>query len=627
MTRKNVLTRTREKRAHALFASSKWHEAKALYEEIARVDRINPDILTMLSIVNRKIGITDAAESYSRQAIALQPKVARAHQALGAALHAQGDRVSAIASYRRSLSIDPKDADSHYLLGVALRETGKISEAATAFRKASELRPNFLEAWSNLGAALVIVGETKEAAQALNHALRLCPTAPQVLCNLGGILQREGRFSDALEFYQRALQADPNSFDAVGGMATLLEKTYRLEEAAAIVNEGLKQAPESVALLLVAAKLARRDSRFEEAIEILERLKAKEPSPEVAGEIYSILGQLYDRQYDAARAYQHIVEANRLTSLAILNNPRPQTYLEKISLIKSTLSADLPACEDLGELGEVDSPIFLLGFPRSGTTLLEQVLDSHPALQSLEEKPTVQVVAAAYAKLTQGRKSPLASLTPSEIEGLRETYWSEVARYVERRPGTILIDKMPLSTVHAPLLWRVFPNTKFIFSVRHPCDVCLSCLMQNFGINEAMASFFTIEDTVHLYTEVMSLWQRYTTALPLRYHCVRYEDLVANLEHEARATLGFLEVEWDERVLDHTEHARRRGTINTASYHQVTQPIYQDAKYRWKRYSNEFEPYMDALRPFIKYFGYAEEDSPESDGRTFLSKNSNPSTA
>ncbi len=261
--------------------------------------------------------------------------------------------------------------------------------------------------------------------------------------------------------------------------------------------------------------------------------------------------------------------------------------------------ADKAASED-------DAPVFLVGFPRSGTTLLEQILDCHPALQALEEMPAAAAMEQVFLGWVGDRVEAIADLEPLQISELRQAYFAETARHLERRPGTTLVDKLPLNLIRVPLIWRVFPNARFILALRHPCDVCLSCFMQSFAANEAMSSFYTLENTVRTYAEVMGLWQDYTRALPLRYHAIRYEDMVTDFEKETRALLDFLGVGWNEAVLNHTEHARQRSNINTPSYHQVTQPIYLHAKYRWRRYAREFEPMMPILRPFMERFGYTD---------------------
>jgi tetratricopeptide (TPR) repeat protein len=511
----------------------------------------------------------------------------------------------ALACYRKAISLRPDFAETHYFLANALRETGSHGEAVNSYRQAVRLQPDFVEALSNLGAALTMLGDIQEAASVLNRAIILQPNSPQVLCNQGHILQGDGRLVAALEKYQRALELSPDSLDAVSNVATLLEKTNRLDEAQTMVDRELPRAPDNPALLVAAAKLARRARNFDEAIAFLERAIKQTLTMETAGEVHLHIGQMYDRRGDADRAYAHLVEGNRLTARVTEGmNKEQASYLERVERVRAYLTDDLA---NVGrDVDDSPSPVFLLGFPRSGTTLLEQILDSHPALQTLEEKGTVSAMVRAFEDMAQGRENALAELTDQQVAQLRHIYFDEVARYIQLQSGNLLVDKMPLNTVNVHLIWRVFPQAKFILAIRHPCDACFSCFMQNFRINEAMASFFTLESAAQVYGGVMQTWLEAAAKLPLDYHRIRYEDLVADFEGETRALLDFLGVGWDDRVLDHTEHAIKRGTINTPSYHQVTQPIYQHAKYRWKRYARQFEPVLPMLQPYIDYFGYKE---------------------
>jgi hypothetical protein len=252
------------------------------------------------------------------------------------------------------------------------------------------------------------------------------------------------------------------------------------------------------------------------------------------------------------------------------------------------------------------APIFMIGFPRSGTTLLEQILGSHPDLQTLEEKDTVATMLKSFLAMAGDSEHALAELDQTQILRLRKEYFDRAAHHISLRPGALLVDKMPLNTAYVPLLWRVFPHAKFILSIRHPCDVCLSCFMQNFAINEGMVGFFTLEDTSQIYSLVMGAWRKYAQELPLNYWQIRYEDLIEDVEGQAHQLLDFIGVPWNDAVLSHTEYAQQRTNIRTPSYHQVTQPIYQRAKYRWKRYEKEFAPVIEVLQPFIEQFGYSE---------------------
>lgn len=606
MAKQNVLTRSKKNKAAELYRMNRLEEAATLYASVCRIDSFDVDAWLVRAEIDRKLGRLAEAEAYCRSAIAADPQSTAVHQALGAVLLARKRGDEAIAAFRNAVRLRPDIAQSHYFLGNALRESDALNEAVASYRRAIELEPGFVEALSNLGAVLLALGQIPDAVEVLNKAVTLRPGAPQILCNLGNILEREARLGEALEKYQRALKLAPDFIDAVTHTAALLEKINRLEEAAELVNRHLPRMPENHELLVVAAKLARRENRFDDAIRLLERALTQPMSPAVAGQIHLHLGQMYDRKGDASRAFACLSEGNRLVALSTASTTENQNrYLERVERIRAYLTPDLALAPAL-PLEQGTAPVFLVGFPRSGTTLLEQILDSHPALQTLEEKGTVAALIHAFEVLTEGRENPLVSLTHGDVEQLRGAYFAEVDRHIRRRSDCLLVDKMPLNTVNVHLLWRIFPDAKFILAVRHPCDVCFSSFMQNFLINEAMAGFFTLESGARIYSEVMRTWQEAVRLLPLDYHQIRYEDLVADFESETRALLEFLGVGWNESVAGHTEHAIRRGTINTPSYHQVTQPIYQHAKYRWRRYASQFEPVLPVLQPFIDYFGYAD---------------------
>lgn len=612
MAKPNVLIRSKKAKAEELFNRNQLGEADALFAEISRAAPADVESLVMRGLIHRKQGLLREAEELCRRALKLKPDFAWAHQVLGTALQSQGNLAQAISCYQRAIQLKPDFADACYLLANAQRESDALREAAASYRQAIKLQPDFVEALCNLGAVLTALGDVQEAARVLSKANTLRPNTPQILSNLGNILQRDGRNAEALEKYQRALQLSPDSLDAISNVAALLEKTNRIDEAQVLVDRELPRHPDDPLLLLVAAKLARRAKNFDLAIELLEQALRQAIPANMAGEANMLLGQMYDRRGDADRAFAHLAEGNRLAELASTEtNARQSSYLERVRRSHSYLTDKLASIDVAAPVAaEEPVPVFLLGFPRSGTTLLEQILDSHPRLQSLEEKGTVLAMVKAFEEMAQGRKDALAELTDAQVAELRKVYFAEVARYIKLQPGNLLVDKGPLHTTDVHIIWRMFPQAKFILAIRHPCDVCFSCFMQNFQINEAMSSFLTLESTAQTYREVMQTWLDAVRLLPLDYHRVRYEDLVADFETETRALLDFLGVGWNDSVLGHTEHAIKRGTINTASYHQVTQPIYQHAKYRWKRYAKHFESVLPVLQPFIEYFGYAEPADP-----------------
>lgn len=217
-------------------------------------------------------------------------------------------------------------------------------------------------------------------------------------------------------------------------------------------------------------------------------------------------------------------------------------------------------------------------------------------------------IVGGIARGLEGYPGALAALSPERIGDLRAQYMAQAARYLDPAGGDRFIDKMPLNIIDLGLIVRLFPGARIILALRHPCDCCLSCFMQSFVANDAMANFHTLEDAAGLYAEVMGLWAEYRRLLPMNVHRIRYEDLVGDLEGEARRLLDFLELEWDERVLEYSRHARERKQITTPSYNQVTEAIYTRARYRWQRYEEQMAPIMPLLAPYIEAFGYGESD-------------------
>lgn len=224
----------------------------------------------------------------------------------------------------------------------------------------------------------------------------------------------------------------------------------------------------------------------------------------------------------------------------------------------------------------------------------------------MEERPASARLEQAFLELTGGLPQMPRTLDEERLAALRRIYRDEAARHVSPCKGGRIVDKLPLNTVRVPLLWRVFPDAKFILAIRHPCDVALSCLMQSFGPNDAMAGFTSLENIAEIYARVMRVWEGFADRLPLQWQAIRYEVLIADVEGETRRLLEFLGVPWDDAVLQYTHHARQRVAIRTPSYHQVTQPIYQHASFRWKRYEDAFRPILPMLQPFIDRFGYQE---------------------
>jgi hypothetical protein len=200
----------------------------------------------------------------------------------------------------------------------------------------------------------------------------------------------------------------------------------------------------------------------------------------------------------------------------------------------------------------------------------------------------------------------LLRLSDSDLESLRALYWTETERYLgaRRHSAKVVVDKNPFYSTRTALIHLLFPDARFVFALRHPRAVILSCFMQPFGRNPALANFTSLLGSAGQYQRVMRLWLQYRRYLPLQVHELRYEALVADKEARLRETLEFLGLPWDDTLSDHVSHARKRGRIYTPSYHQVSQPIYTDAVDRWRNYEKYLAEAGDLVQPFVTEFGY-----------------------
>ncbi len=525
------------------------------------------------------------------------PGLSDAYYFLGASHQVQGNNDEALQNYRRVLEANPDHTAAHFNTGILLQQENKDAQAIIHFRRVTELKPDHLQAYICLALAAKNLELADTAIKALRSAITLAPDNACIQVDLGTLLKQQNLYGQAIVCHQQALTLDPGNANAHYQLADIFEMTNQLIESEHHLRQSLALEPENPLTRRLAATLLRRQGKINEAIAQLESISGMPESFRIHFE----LGRLYDRSGDSRQAFRHFQEGNRLLARG---RQQGNHYLERVRNLRNTFTEEwlttwTPPVPTAGL-----APIFLIGFPRSGTTLLDQILDSHPRLQVLEERAIIEQLCQSIARSPQGYPQALASLDAQQATQLQQHYLHLASQYLEPTSDGLFIDKLPLNIIHTGLITRVFPNARFILALRHPCDVCLSCFMQAFAPNEAMDNFYTLERTAVLYAEVMELWHHYTSLLPLNYHVIKYENLVENFTDEIHQLLGFLDLEWDERVLEYNHHARERNHINTPSYNQVTEKIYTRAKYRWQRYSHYMQPVMKNLAPLIRFFDY-----------------------
>lgn len=432
----------------------------------------------------------------------------------------------------------------------------------------------------------------------------------------------------AEKYLKPLVQKNLSEADLRIALANLQEKQLRPKEAVTTLDhlEMLSLSSEDLARMcyVKASALVQLKETEEAKVFLLEYINNLEDSRYSAG-CWKLLGRIYDKADAYDKAFDAFDRGNTILreqeAPAITENPARQ----RVEVMRALYQKEwVSGWKDTG--GDDPAPVFLVGFPRSGTTLLEQVLDSHPKIQALEERATIEqtyriagiMMSAMAGKALKKHPSSnwkqrsllvneqLANLNTQQLSILRKTYWAEVAKYVEIQRGRTFLDKMPLNMSLVGFIHRLFPNARFIVALRHPCDCVLSAFMQSFDMNPAMANMVSLDWGASYYQHLMSLLWQYEQVLPLegKMRYLKYEDLITNFDQSAKEILDFIGVGWSDNVREYDKHARERGTLGTPSYMGVTQKLYTGAMDRWRRYDPHLRPVMEHFSVAAKRYGY-----------------------
>jgi len=625
-------------------------QAEAGYRAVLALDPAQPVALHHLGVIAQQAGHVDAALDLIGRAVAAAPDYAEAQGNLGLLLAGQGRFDAAAESFRRAAAIRPDFADAHFNLGLCLDRLGRPAAAAESLDRALALQPGNPRTLAALGAIQLALGRPENAAARLRDALAADPTHPDAGINLGVALRQLGHRDDAIGVLETAAASHPNRWEAHQGLALALKDLGRHEDAEAALRRAVALAPDNGLIRYNLAQLYDQANRLDDLEDAL--AEAREHCPgdprlaiceatllkrhgdlaaaravlEIAGDVGPdphlqnardhLLAELCDRLGDADAAFAHIVAGNRRS--AVLPQAQPYDagrFRARLDHLRERFTPDWVASWQTADPPEERSPpVFLVGFPRSGTTLLDTILMSHPQVAIVEERPMIdRVCRHLETGHLQDRHGPypeaLATLTSDDIAALRAVYFEELDRHLAGSSAATVVDKFPLNLAEAGLIHRLFPRARFVMTLRHPCDCVLGCLMRNFVPSDANLNFLDLDEAAQLYEKAMALWQQYRAVLPLAVHTVRYEDLVGDFDGTVGAMLEAIGLDWDDAVRDFASVARRRGVIDTPSYDQVMQPIFTRSRGRWARYRRQLAPVLPTLLPWAGRLGYDPDDA------------------
>ncbi len=528
--------------------------------------------------LRHSLGQFDAATADLRAAAELMPGNARVHNDLGMLYESQGMFVEAVSCFEQAIRADVKYVYAHNNLGAIHLTCGRLPQAARCFEQAINCDPNFASAHDNLGLVLSEQGRAQEALACHARAAALAPERPSPLANQGTVLQGLGQIDEAQARFRAALALDEASPLALAGLAELHEWRGEYQEGLTLVETPANEDKPHPDVVLACARLLRRVYRVPEAIDLLQPwLDQVEQLGNVrARYLHFTLGHLLDDEGCYAEAFKQFELGNRRRG-ATFDPARWSAYVDSMIAMFS-----VRRMRDLPRASELPAPmVFIVGMPRSGTSLAEQILAGHPQVLAAGERAQLgQLAQALPARLGTDAPYPMcvASVDQSVLQGMGREYSVDLTPLPDG--VDVVTDKMPLNFHHIGLAMLMFPNARVIHCTRDAVDTCLSCYFQDFP-DPALNFSTRLRDTAEYYRDYRRLMRHWASLPGLRMMELNYEALVEDTEGQTQALLRFLQLPWDDTCLRFYESAHNQ---HTASHAQVRRPIYASAVGRRHHY-------------------------------------------
>ncbi|MFZ3236401.1 MAG: sulfotransferase, partial [Stellaceae bacterium] len=558
-------------------------EAEGLYRAVLQDDPDHLQARFNLGLVCVRRGAVGEAVDLFRQAVDQKPDFAEAHNALGIALRLTGQKEAALPHYAAALAVKPDYAEAENNFGLALQALGRHADAVDHYRRALSLAPDYIAAENNIGAALRTLHRYDEAAEHYRNALALRPGSADAHNNLAVALQLLGRHEEALAGFQQALALSPDLPAAWHGRGTVQRTLGRLEEARQAIEHAIALAPRRAEFYRSLAETRRftADDPHLALIEALARDMTTLPEDDQV-HLHFALGKVYADLGDHERAFCHLLRGNALKRGQVAyDEAAVMAYFDRIrALFNPGVMQERRGSGDPSSV-----PVFIFGMPRSGTSLVEQILASHPQVHGAGELGEFELAVAALG----GGEGVPPDIGGAELQRVGAHYLAAVS---PRAPAARHItDKMPANFRFAGLIHLALPNARLVHLRRDPVDTCLSCFSLLFGGNQPYA--YDLAELGRFYRAYEKLMEHWRSVLPPGVMLeVQYEELVADFEPQARAILAHCGLEWDDSCFDFYKTKR---PVHTASAVQVRQPLYRSSVGRWRPADPVLRPLLDAL--------------------------------
>lgn len=489
-------------------------------------------------------------------------------------LEERGELDKAEALLGEALALMPDDPSLHLALGVVLRGQGRLKLAVSSFERAISLDGAYSAAWFERGSTFEKGGALADAADDYRRAIDLEPGNAPAHASLAAVCARRGAIADATRHAERALQLDPGSVTGRNALAQIAIEQKRYNDAITLLEPVVGSDEEKRDLLVNTRTLL--------------------------GDAYEGIGR-YDDAYDSYARAQHLFYTIHSSRLSV-DRQDPLSFLKGIATSFAAADKALWRAEDAPADADTGTHVFLTGYPRSGTTLVENILATLPGAIAIEERPTLGEIDRTFLNELDGLQK-LAMLPESELAGLRANYWQRAEQAAgQSLAGKIFIDMDPFKGPRLPVIAKLFPNAKIVIMRRDPRDVVWSCFHTSFAFNAGTLAFSSLEDTARHYDLSWRIVEDVLSTLSIDYFDLRYDALVQNFDVTTQTLCAFLGVAWDEKLREFDRTAQQRG-VSTASATQVRRGLY-DGSGGWRRYAHRLATVEPILRPWIERLGY-----------------------
>jgi tetratricopeptide (TPR) repeat protein len=589
-----------EELGHALFGQGRGLEAIECFERVAELTPDRSVAHLNLSVALSKVGRDQAARRALEQSFRLDPT--RRDLVMGAEHQREGRFEDAERIYREVLAREPENVSAIRLLGSLASETGRHGIAVRQLRKATQMEPEFFAAWIDLARELSEQELFEECEAVLSHAIRLEPKLPLPHTLLGNMLSRAGRHDEAVEAFETALRLDPDSSGSLAGMGHLLRTIGRTDEAIAAYRKCIHNHPAFGEAYWSLANLKTFRFTDDEVATMEENVDSERLLEETKVCLNFALGKAYEDRGEYECAFAYIDRGNAMRRINEHYDP-VQTEVIHDRIIDTFSAEFLKQNEGHGDPDP--SPIFIVGLPRSGSTLIEQILASHSMVEGTHELADLpRTIRAINKENPSGRHYPEAFqlFDADKLKALGRQYLDSTQRHRTGAPR--FTDKMPNNFPSVGMIQLLLPNAKIINARRHPLDSCMGSYKQLFFKGQAFS--YDLVEIGEYYLEYQRLMDYWHAVLPGRVLDIQYEGMVNDQENQTRRLLDYCELPWEENCLRFYENKR---AVNTASSEQVRQPIYSRSVHSWRRFEPHLGPLIEVLEPLLMKL--PAEDRPE----------------